>query len=103
MSGQSPRVADAAPAFVGGHPPSDGEQVGREGSTAAPSRLHRGSAGQRPAAGPPHRLHELFSAALPLLPLQIMILFFFLSFFFSPERMGTAPWPAQSRGRGRGQ
>lgn len=30
MSGQSPRVADAALAFVGGHLPSDGEQVGWE-------------------------------------------------------------------------
>lgn len=60
MSGQSPRVADAAPAFVGGHLPSDGEQVGRElpapGAGGEAGWLHHGPAGQWLAVGAQHRL-----------------------------------------------
>lgn len=62
MSGQSPRVADAALAFVGGHLPSDGEQVGQGLPAPAPGAggeagwLHHGPAGQWLAVGAQHRL-----------------------------------------------
>lgn len=51
MSGQSPRVADVAPAFVGGHLPSDGEQVGRELLTTRAGGAVDGSITAPPGSG----------------------------------------------------
>lgn len=98
MSGQSPRVADAAPAFVGGHPPSDGEQVGREGSTAAPSRLRRAAAGCGGTASPARAIQRRAA----FVAFADNDSFFLSFFFFLPRKNGNGPMASPEQGTRQG-
>lgn len=86
MSGQSPRVADAAQAFVGVTSHLTGSRWGGSRRDPGPEGWRDGSVVVLPGSGIACDSHSPSAFVL----LQIMNLSFPL--FFLPERMGMAPW-----------